>query len=174
MISAIGFYAVPVILFITAAAILFSKNDLFGEFISGCRNGLSVSMKLLPNLIALMCASRMLAAGGAVSAICSIAEKLTLKIGLPSQVLPIIFMRPISGSTTTALLDELMQKHGADSFAAMCACVIVGSSDTIFYTLSMYFSGAGIKKSRHALPASLLTFAFCVTASVVISYVFFG
>ena len=89
-------------------------------------------------------------------------------------MLPVIFMRPISGSAATAMINELFAEQGPDSFAGRAASVLMGSSDTIIYTLSMYFGAVGIRRTRHALPAAFLTLIFCTLFSVWITGIFFG
>ncbi len=170
----LGVYAVPIIITLAGAAMLFSGKDLFCEFIKGAREGLSTNLRILPSLILLICATRMFAASGALQLLCGIFGTLLRPFGIPESMLPVIFMRPISGSAATAMINELFASEGPDSFAGRAASVLMGSSDTIIYTLSMYFGACGIKRTRHALPAAFLTLVFCTLFSVWITGLFFS
>ena len=116
----------------------------------------------------------MFAASGALKLLCGFGSYLLRPLGVPASMLPVIFMRPISGSAATAMINELFAEQGPDSFAGRAASVLMGSSDTIIYTLSMYFGAVGIRRTRHALPAAFLTLIFCTLFSVWITGVFFG
>lgn len=171
--NVIGIYSIPAVIFLAGALILFSRVDLFDEFLKGGREGFVTSVKILPSLVILICATKMFSASGAMDLICSTLGSCLERFGLPDSVIPIIIMRPISGSATTALANNLFATEGPDSFAGRCASILMGSSDTIIYTLAVYFSAVEIKKTRYALPASFIIFVFCVFASVVLTKVFF-
>ena len=170
----IGAYAIPVIIALAGAAILFSTNNLFDEFLKGGRDGFITSIKILPSLVMLICATRMFSASGALDLVCDIVGTVTRRIGIPDSLIPVILMRPISGSAATAMVHNLFSADGPDSFAGRCASIIMGSSDTIIYTLAMYFSAAGIRKTRHALPASFIILIFCTLFSLMLTRVFFA
>lgn len=170
----IGAYAIPVIIALAGAAILFSKNNLFDEFLKGGRDGFITSIKILPSLVMLICATRMFSASGALDLVCDIVGTVTRRIGIPDSLIPVILTRPISGSAATAMVNNLFSADGPDSFAGRCASIIMGSSDTIIYTLAMYFSAAGIRKTRHALPASFIILIFCTLFSLMLTRVFFA
>ncbi len=169
----IGSYAIPVIIAIAGIAMLISKKDLPTEFLKGAEDGMKTTVKILPSLVMLICASRMFSSSGALELICGFLGNFTEKIGLPGSLLPVIFMRPISGSAANAMISELFSAEGPDSFAGRCASIIMGSSDTIIYTLSLYFSSVGIKKTRYALPASFIILAFCILFSLALTRAFF-
>ncbi len=170
----IGTYSIPVIILVTAIAILLSKNDLFNELIKGCRDGFTTSVKLLPTLIILICAVRMFSASGGLELLCNILSKITEPLGLPKELIPVILTRPISGSAATATIDNLYSQYGPDSFAGRCASVLMGSTDTIIYTLGMYFGAAGIKRTRYALPAAFILFIFSIAVSVTVTKIYFS
>ena len=171
---ALGVYAVPMILALAGTAMLFSHENLGDEFIRGTREGFATSIRILPSLIMLICATRIFAASGALKLLCGFGAYLRRPFGIPASMLPVIFMRPISGSAATAMINELFAEQGPDSFVGRAASVLMGSSDTILYTLSMYFGAVGIRRTRHALPAAFLTLIFCTLFSVWITGVFFG
>lgn len=172
MIELIGAYSIPVIITGTALAILISNKSLFNEFTIGCREGLITSIKLLPTLIILICSVKMFASSTALEIICDTLGNISESIGIPNEIIPIIITRPISGSAATAMMDNLYSKCGVDSFPATAASVLMGSTDTLIYTLSMYFSATGIKKTGYSLPASFILYGFAVIASVAVSSFF--
>lgn len=170
----IGIYAVPVLLALTGALMLFSKKDLSAEFIKGCREGLTTSLRLLPSLVMLFCASRMFACSGALEALIHVCEPLLSPLGIPKELLPILILRPISGSGTTAMIDELFREVGPDSFVGRCASILTGSSDTILYTFALYFGSVGVRRTRHAFPVAFFMLMFSTVLSVVLTRVFFS
>ena len=170
----IGTYSIPVIIMVTAIAILFSKKDLFNELAKGCRDGFVTSVKLLPTLIILICAVRMFSASGALDLLCDILSKITAPLGLPTELIPIILTRPISGGAATAAIDNIYSIYGPDSFAGRCASVLMGSTDTIIYTLGTYFGAVGIKKTRYALPTAVFLFVFSIVTSLIVTKMYFN
>lgn len=127
--------------------------DLFTE---GAGEGIRTAAKILPSLIAMLSAIRALEASGLTEAICNFLAPCTEKIGLPADVLPLMFLRPVSGSASLAVLENLMKVHGPDSREALLAGVMMGSSETVFYTCGVYLSAAGVKDARHTVPCALL------------------
>jgi len=169
----IGQYAIPFLIALTGLFILLSKKDLFNEFLKGGRDGFITSIKILPSLVMLITAVSMFSASGALDIVCRLLSGITNLFHVPKDLIPIILMRPISGSATNAMLIHLLETSGPDSFSGRAASIIMGSSDTIIYTLAMYFSAAGIKKTRHAMPASFLILGFCVLLSGILTKLFF-
>lgn len=162
----IAAYAVPLVLMVCAAAFLTGgKKDLTSVFISGARSGLASGLKLLPTLVLLMSGIRMFTASGALDILVRSAKGISGLLRIPSEILPFVLVRPLSGSTSVVMLKELFSSCGPDSFAGRCASLIAGSTDTILYTVAVYFSFAGIKKTRHALPCAVLAQIFCLFVS---------
>lgn len=173
MIINIGTYTIPVIIALAGICILSSKSDLTDEFFKGCKEGISTTFKILPNLIMIICAVRMFSASGAESVLTSLLSPLFNLFKIPESLISVILMRILSGSAATASVNELFGAVGADSFEGICASIIMGASDTIIYTLSMYFGASGIKRTRHALPCAFLILFFCVVFSVMLTNLFF-
>ena len=170
----IGTYSIAIIITCAAFAVLFSSKDCFSAMLKGTREGFVTSVKILPSLILLICATRMLAASGALEYLCTLLSCIAKPLGIPTEIIPLIIIRPVSGSAATAMADTLFSSYGPDSFAGRCASVLMGSSDTIIYTLSMYFGACGIKHTRHALTASFLVLGFCVILSVLLTRLFWA
>ncbi len=174
MIQKAGIYFVPLILTVVALILMFAKKDLFPEFVKGAKNGLETCINLIPMFVILITAVGMFSNSGAMTAICGRISRLLGGTDFPSEVLPVIIMRPISGSAATATVNELFTQSGPDSFAGRCASVIMGASDTVIYTLALYFGSVGVTKTRHAYPAAFLTLGFCVVFSYYLTLLFYG
>ena len=116
----------------------------------------------------------MLSASGALPFLCKALSPFCEKIGLDANLLPILLLRPFSGSGSTALLIELYKQTSPDSFSSRAAAVLMGSSDTIFYTVSVYFAAVGEKKTGCTLPAAFCVLLFCTALSVFLTKLIFG
>lgn len=132
-----------------------TKTDIFGEFVKGAADNLKTCAELLPTLIALITAVGMFRASGAAELITGASAQLFDRIGFPSECLPLALIRPVSGSGALAVYENIVSENGPDSFAGKVASVMLGSTETTFYTLAVYYGAAGIKKTRHTLAASL-------------------
>lgn len=128
---------------------------VFDLFLKGAREGVLVTVKLLPALVGLLASVAMLKASGVLDVLTYSLAPLSRVLLIPSQVIPLVLIRPISGSGALAVLDNILKNCGPDTFAGQVASVIQGSSETTFYVITMYFGAVGIKKTRHALPAAL-------------------
>ena len=115
----------------------------------------------------------MLCASGFSSYIAELLAPVFDFIGVPSELITLIITRPLSGSASLATFTSIIEKYGADSFIGLCASVIISSSDTVIYVISVYFSGSGIKKTRHALPVALFISFLCVFLSCIICNLLF-
>lgn len=152
----------PCLLLIFALIFLLSKRNLIDSFMSGAKQGAECCFNLLPTLLLVMCAVSCLYASGAVDVICNVVKPLFITIGVPEQMLPTIVLRPFSGSGVTAIADRMFKDLGPDSDVSKIACLLMGSTDNIIYTLSVYFSSANIKRTRYAMPASFVVFIFSI------------
>lgn len=150
-------YIVPsgiIILLIYAA---FKRVDCYSAFIEGASEALPTLAKLLPCLAAMLAAISVFRASGAAELLSSFCAPLFNALGIPPELSALIILRPFSGSGSLAMLSELLERYGADSFIGLCASVCVGSTETIFYTMALYCGAAGVKSARHALPAALIS-----------------
>ena len=146
---------VPVLLCFTACFALGRRVDVFSALTKGAEEGLGVMLRILPSLIALLTAVYMFRASGAMEWLGALLSPLLEKVGIPPETAPLLFIRPISGSGALAVGSELMSTYGPDSYIGRVAAVMLGSSETTFYTIAIYFGSAGIVKTRHTIPASL-------------------
>ena len=173
MIEYLSSLAIPLILAFAGCLMLFGKTPYFDSFTEGAKDGLKSAVSLLPTLVALMAGVGMLRASGFTEILSAALSPLTDKVGIPSELLPLLLVRPFSGSASTATFSALLGEYGADSFVALCASVIMGSSDTLVYVISVYFSSVGIKKSRYAIPCALAVMIFCIVFSCLICRLWF-
>lgn len=145
---------------------LLTRVDVFSAMIDGASDGLKTVVRIVPSLITLLTAVYMLRASGALEFFTNLCTPLFTLFGIPPETAPLVFIRPISGSGALAIGADLMREYGADSLIGRSAAVMLGSTETTFYVLAVYFGAAGIKKSRHAIPAALFAdfVGFCTAA----------
>jgi len=142
------------------------KKDYFAVFLRGAREGLENTVQIFPAMIALVTALSMLNASGAAEKLAAMLAVPAGKLGVPGELLPLILTRPFSGSAGTAAFSALMDTYGADSFSAFCASILMGSSDTLVYIISVYFSAVPeIRRTRCAFPAAIVVMLLCVLLS---------
>ena len=170
--STLAALAISLVPFMVGLILLRGKVG-FEVFTAGAREGLQTALHLVPTLVALVVAIRMLNACGLLAWLGNWLAPLCRRIGLPTEILPLLVTRPFSGSAATAAYSQLLADAGPDSFAALCASVIMGSSDTVVYIISVYMSSLGLKKSRHAYPCALLVMLFCIFFSCVVCRLWF-
>ncbi|MBE6571487.1 MAG: spore maturation protein [Ruminococcaceae bacterium] len=162
-------FFLPSVFLCGAVIMFFSKKDTLSLFLSGCREGAKLTYDLLPTLILLIVAVKMFSASGGMAALCHAASPICKALGIPPELLPVATIRPISGSGATAAITELFSVHGPDSAAGIAASVLMGSSDTILYTLSVYFAHIKAKRTGYALPVSFAVMIFCLVFSCFIA-----
>ena len=151
------------------------KIDVFDAFIVGAKKGFETSVSIIPYLIAMMVAIGMLRASGFFELLYRLLAPLLTAIGMPAELLPLALIRPFSGSAATGVMAELIHEHGGNSFIAKTAATLMGSTETTFYVVAVYFGAAGISRTRHAIPAGLLADLAGIIATVLICrYLFIG
>ena len=144
------------------------KIDVFDAFIVGAKQGFDTSVSIIPYLIAMMVAIGMLRASGFFELLFTLLSPLLSAIGMPAELLPLALIRPFSGSAATGVMAELIHEHGGNSFIAKTAATLMGSTETTFYVIAVYFGATGIRRTRHAIPAGLLADLAGIIATVLI------
>lgn len=129
--------------------------DVYDALVQGAGGGLEVMLRIFPALVGLMTAVAMLRASGALELAAEVLAPLLDRVGLPAQLLPLMLVRPISGSAALGVGAELIQTYGPDSHLGRTAAVMLGSTETTFYTIAVYFGAVGITRTRYAVPAAL-------------------
>lgn len=129
--------------------------DVYDALVQGTGGGLEVMLRIFPALVGLMTAVAMLRASGVLELAAEVLAPLLDRVGLPAQLLPLMLVRPISGSAALGVGAELIQTYGPDSQLGRTAAVMLGSTETTFYTIAVYFGAVGITRTRYAVPAAL-------------------
>lgn len=146
---------IPLFVLVVFVYCICKKVDIFGEFVKGAKDNILIGFDILPSLVALMLAVEMFKASGAMTAITELISPLTEKIGLPGECVPLALMRPVSGSGALSILEGILESHSPDSYIGRVASVLLGSTETTFYTIAVYFGATKVRKTRHALPSAL-------------------
>ena len=148
-------YIVPILLLLICATALGRKESAYDIMLSGAKDGLSILLSIVPALILLLTAVTMLRSSGAISWISGFLAPVMRFFGIPPETAILVLIRPISGSAALAVGAELMATHGVDSLIGRTVAIMLGSTETTFYTISVYFGAAGIQKTRYTVPAAL-------------------
>lgn len=148
-------YLIPLLLAGAALYALGHRVDVFSALTTGAGEGLSVILRILPPLVALLTAVYMLRASGALTLLTQALTPVLTRIGIPPETVSLLLIRPVSGSGALAVGSEIMQTYGPDSTIGRTAAVMLGSTETTFYTIAVYYGAAGIRRTRHTIPAAL-------------------
>ena len=146
---------VPVLLSAAAVYGLGRRVDVYGALTRGAEEGLTVLLRIVPALVGLLTAVSMFRASGAMEYLSGLCAPLLERVGIPPETAPLMLIRPVSGGGALAVAGDLMAVHGPDSYIGRVASVMLGSTETTFYTIAVYFGSAGIHKTRHTVPAAL-------------------
>ncbi len=146
---------VPLLMAGTALYALAKRVDVYRALVDGAGEGLRVLVRLFPALVALLSGVYMLRASGAMEALCGLLSPLLRLAGIPEETALLLLVRPLSGSGALAVGTELIGRYGADSRIGRTVAVMLGSTETTFYTIAVYFGAVGVKKTRYAVPAAL-------------------
>ena len=145
-----GEYIIILIIFVILAFGLFKDESAFDTFLTGVKEGLDTLIKIIPPLVGLITAATVIRASGLLDAIIVFINPAALRVGIPTGAIPLILLRPITGSGSLAILTDILSTFGPDSPTSRFACVVMGSTETTLYTLTVYFGSAGIKKTSYA------------------------
>ena len=167
-------YLVPLLLMGTALYALSRRVNVYEALTKGAEEGLTILLHVLPPLVGLMTAVYMLRASGAMEAAGRLLAPLLVRLGIPPETAGLLFIRPVSGSGALAIGSELMSAYGPDSTIGRTAAVMLGSTETTFYTIAVYFGSAGITRTRHTVPAALAADLTGFAAAALAVRVFFG
>lgn len=159
-------YMVPLILFIPALIALRKRENPYDLMLQGAGDGLKLIVSIVPSLVLLLTAVHMLRASGAVELLSGFLRPVFSLFGIPSETALLVLIRPISGSAALAIGADLMARYGVDSLIGRTVAVMLGSTETTFYTISVYFGAAGIRKTRYTILAALFAdlVGFCMAS----------
>jgi len=174
VINIISSFAIPAFIFMVLIYGHLSGVNVYNSFVEGAKEGLTTAVKVLPYMVAMFVAIGIFRTSGAMDILVGLISPFVESVGIPAQILPLVIMRPMSGSASMGILAELFKVYGPDSFIGRIASTVMGSTETIFYTLSVYFGAVGIKRIRHTLWAALLADLAGLMASVMVCSIVFG
>ncbi len=166
-------YIIPFLFFYIIGLGLITKVNIFDEFIKGAKDGFKVVYDILPTLIGLMVAIGVLRASGALNILSGILKPVTDYINFPSQLVPVVIIKMFSSSAATSLVLDIFKEYGPDSYLGRLISVIMSSTETIFYTLAVYFMAAGVKKTRYTLLGCLVATLTGIIASTIMTNLVF-
>lgn len=149
-------YIVPALLLTVSLVSLHKKENTYDRLLTGASQGLSILLSIVPALIILLTAVSMLRASGAIESMSKVFEPAFSFLGIPPETAILVLVRPLSGSAALAVGAELISQYGVDSQIGQTVAVMLGSTETTFYTISVYFGAAGIQKTRYTIPAALI------------------
>lgn len=159
-------FIIPLVIFYVVGIGLLMRNNVYDDFVEGAEDGFRVVGGILPTLIGLMMATGILRASGALDLFSVWISPFTEKLGLASEVIPLIVVKMFSSSAATGLLLDLYKEFGPDSYIGCLGSVLMSCSETIFYTMSVYFMTANVKNTRYTLPGALFATIVGIAASV--------
>ena len=142
---------------------------MYEDFIKGAKDGFRTVIQIMPTLVGLMVAVGVLRASGFLNAVGKLFGGLTDKIGFPSDLVPLVFVKMFSSSAATGLVLDIFKTYGPDSYIGMITSIMMSCTETIFYTISVYFLAAKVTKTRHTLPGALLATIAGIAASVILA-----
>lgn len=160
--------AMPLIILIIIVYGLIEKNKVFDTFLDGAKEGIEVVLSIFPTLIGLFMAIGALRSSGVLDLIVRFLTPLLNYIHFPSEIMPLALIRPISGSASIAVATDIMKNYGVDSKIGIIASTIMGSTETTLYTIAIYTSAVGIKKTRFVLAAALIADVVGIFVSVAV------
>ena len=149
-------YLVPGLILLASLLALYKKESTYDLLLDGAAEGLRLLSTILPALVLLLTAVHMLRASGAMEQISTLLAPAFRFLGIPPETAMLVLIRPISGSAALAVGADLMKQYGVDSQIGRTVAIMLGSTETTFYTISVYFGAAGIRKTRYTVPAALL------------------
>lgn len=166
-------YLIPFMVLFILIYGLYKKVDIFDTFIEGVKEGIITSYKLFPTIFAMVIAITIITSSGLIEDLSKALFSIFKILSFPGEVLPLALMKPISGSSSIVILNDILSRYGPDSYIGRIASLIGGCTDTTIYIISLYFGSIGIKKIRYALIVGLLADILCIVFSVIVINIMF-
>ena len=166
--------AIPALVLFIIAYGAMKKVKIYEAFVEGAKEGFNVGVRIIPYLVAMLVAVGIFRAGGAMEILSDILAPVTKLIGMPPEALPMALIRPLSGSGSLGVMSEIIKSHGPDSLIGRMVSVMMGSSETTFYVLAVYFGAVGISRGRQAVLAGIIVDIIAVFVSVWVVNLMFG
>ena len=166
ILSYLSEFMIPLLIFYIVLNGVFARKNVYEDFMKGAKDGLMLVVRIMPTMISMMVAVNVLRASGLLEAVADFFGPLAERIHFPAPILPLAVMKTVSGSGATGLLLDLFKEYGVDSRIGKIGSIMLSSTETIFYTMSLYFVTAGIKKTRYTLAGCLLASISGIVASI--------
>jgi spore maturation protein B len=167
-------YAIPAVFIIILVLGLYRGINVFDTFVEGAKLGITTTFRIIPPLVGLMVSIGVFRSSGALDLIVHGLKPAAKVLGIPAELLPLALLRPVSGSASLAMMTDILKEFGADSAIGRMASTMMGSTETTFYTITVYFGAVGVKDIRYTLAAALIADAVCIVCSVWICILLFG
>lgn len=164
--------AIPLIILIIVGTAMSHHQRVYEDFLDGAKSGIRTVVEIMPTLIGLMVAVGILRASGFLNFLAGILEKLLSSTHFPTELVPLAIVKMFSSSAATGLLLDLYKEHGTDSLIGRAASIMLGSTETIFYTMSVYFMSVKVKKTRYTLAGALAATFAGIAASVILAQIY--
>ncbi len=161
---------IPLLIFYIVGTGLLQKQNIYEEFIRGAEDGFRTVIKLMPTLIGLMVAVGILRSSGLLDAVSSVFERILGSKFIPGEIIPVFVVRLFSNSAATGLVLDIFKKYGTDSMLGSIASIMMSSTETVFYTMSVYFMAVKVKKTRWTLAGAMLATVAGALASILLAY----
>lgn len=174
LISLVSIWIIPLIILFILLIAIWKKVPTYELFVEGGKEGIDISLSILPFLLGMLVSIAILQSSGALDAFVGLFAPILSVIGIPADIIPLAIVKPISGTASLGMMTELTKSFGPDSFIGRLAATMQGSTDTTLYVLTVYFGAIGIKKIRYALKVGLLADVFSVIGAIIIVKIFFG
>ena len=158
----------PLIVLIIVSYAIYKKVDLLNVFIDGVKEGIEMSLQIFPTILAMLVAINVLLKSNLILDLTTLLNPIFNYLHFPSEILPLAILKPISGSTSLIVMNDLLKTYGAESYIGYLASIIQGSTDTTIYILSLYFASVGIKKTRYALKVGLLSDLITIIIAIIV------
>ena len=164
---------IPLFVFFIVFYGFIKKVNLYDSFLEGAKEGLHISVNIFPNVLAMVFAINIFLDSNFVYEILRVFEGFLMKVNIPLDILPMAILRPISGTVTLAIMNDIFMSYGPDSYAGRLASVLQGCTDTTIYVLALYFGSIGVKKIRYSLVVGLIADLIGITIAFILTAIFF-
>ena len=160
--------AIPLLIFAIVAIATIRKVRVYEEFVEGAKDGFTTAIRIIPYLVAMLVAIGMFRASGAMDILTKAISPVTDALGFPSELMPLAIVRNLSGSGSLGLMTDIMKTHGPDSFLGRLSGAMMGSHETTFYVLAVYFGSVNVRRTRHAALAGIFSDVVALIMSVIL------
>ncbi len=174
IVDIVSVVAIPALIIAVIIYGVVKKVKVYEAFVEGAKEGFTIGVRIIPYLVAMLVAIGIFRAGGAMEMLSAIVAPVTKLFGMPPEVLPMAIVRPLSGSGALGVMSETIKTNGPDSLIGRMVSVMMGSSETTFYVLAVYFGAVGITRTRQAVPAGIVADVVAILMSVWVTNLIFG